>query len=36
MAKRFKLGVLDIYPIAVMETSIEDSPTIGVTLDENV
>lgn len=36
MAKKYKLGVLDLYPIAVMGTSIEDSPTVGVTLDENV
>ncbi|MDO5441414.1 MAG: hypothetical protein Q4F55_02535 [Bacillota bacterium] len=34
--KRFELGVLDVYPIAVMGTAIEDSPTVGVTLDEKV
>ena len=36
MAKRYELGVLDKYPMAVMGTSIEDSPTNGVILDENV
>lgn len=36
MGKRYDLGVMDLYPIAVMGTGIEDSPTVGVTLDENV
>lgn len=36
MRKRYKLGVLDLYPIAVMDASIEDSPTVGVVLDEVV
>lgn len=36
MAKRYELGVLDIYPIAVKGTLIEDSPTVGVALDEEV
>ena len=27
---------MDLYPIAVMNTSIEDSPTVGVELDEYV
>lgn len=36
MEKRYRLGVMDLYPIAVKETSIEDSPTVGVELDENV
>ena len=36
MGKRYDLGVMDLYPIAIVGTSIEDSPTVGVTLDENV
>lgn len=36
MKRRYELGVLDLYPIAIMGKSIEDSPTVGVVLDENV
>lgn len=36
MKKRYALGVMDLYPIAVMGESVEDSPTVGVELDEKV
>ena len=36
MAKRYQLGVMDLYPLAVMDESIEDSPTVGVSLDADV
>ncbi len=36
MAKRFQLGVMDLYPLAVIGTSVEDSPMVGVALDEDI
>ena len=36
MPEKYKLGVMDLYPLAVMGTSIEDSPTMIMTLDEPV
>lgn len=36
MPERYKLGVMDLYPLAIMGTSIEDSPTMILTLDEPI
>ena len=36
MPERYKLGAMDLYPLAIMDTSIEDSPTMILTLDEPV